>query len=405
MDLSGTLFLPVLAAGLVVIAGLLLLAFALRRPSGRVIKVVGIGSGGANTVDAMIHARIRGVEYVVVNTDSHALRRSSARRSIHIGKGMTHGVGTGGDSGVGETAARDAAETIARALAGADLVVITAGLGGGTGSGAAPVVADIARQSGALTMAVVTKPFNFEGARRRQVAERAAVVLADKADAVATVQNDRVREVMPADVTVEDAFAEIDRVVSRSIGEVVQLIGATGRINLDFADVRAVLKGGGAAVLGVGRASGEQRATEAARGAMAATLLEGRVDGATSILVNVSGSQKLKLAELDAVVKTVLSSAPGANLAFGMGLHRELGEEIQVTLVATGLDTSRPRASASAASATDEEEWRPVWLRRSGTTPPESMSSTPRSRRAKRRGGASPHGHEGQESPDLNPST
>jgi cell division protein FtsZ len=185
----------------------------------------------------------------------------------------------------------------------------------------------------------------------------------------------------------------------------VQLIGATGRINLDFADVRAVLKGGGAAVLGVGRASGEQRATEAARGAMAATLLEGRVDGATSILVNVSGSQKLKLAELDAVVKTVLSSAPGANLAFGMGLHRELGEEIQVTLVATGLDTSRPRASASAASATDEEEWRPVWLRRSGTTPPESMSSTPRSRRAKRRGGASPHGHEGQESPDLNPST
>jgi len=370
--------------------------FMRARPhGGRVIRVVGIGGGGANAVQAMIRAGMRGVDYVVVNTDLHALRRSSARTKIAIGKTMTNGLGAGGDAALGETAARDGAELIGRALAGSDLVVITAGLGGGTGSGAAPVVADIARQHGALTMAVVTKPFRFEGARRQQVAQTAAGILEDKADAVATVPNDRVRDVMPADVTVEDAFRSIDEVLRRSLGEIVALIAVPGRINIDFADVREVLQGGGAAVVGLGRAGGENRAAEATRSAMAATLLEARMEGARSILLNVSGSRKLKLAELDEVAKTVLATAgQDANVVFGMSLDSRLRDEVQVTLIATGFDAV-PHADAPTTTSAGAEpgEWRPVWLRRSGADPdpkPTPATPGPRGRRAKRTSAQAP---------------
>jgi len=355
----------------------------------------------------MIRAGMRGVDYVVVNTDLHALRRSSARTKIAIGKAMTNGLGAGGDAALGETAARDAAELIGHALAGSDLVVITAGLGGGTGSGAAPVVADIARQHGALTMAVVTKPFRFEGARRQQVAQNAAGILEGKADAVATVPNDRVRDVMPADVTVEDAFRSIDEVLRRSLGEIVALIAVPGRINIDFADVRAVLQGGGAAVVGLGRAGGENRAAEATRSAMAATLLEARMEGARSILLNVSGSRKLKLAELDEVAKTVLATAgQDANVVFGMSLDSRLRDEVQVTLIATGFDAA-PRADESTTTSAGAEpaEWRPVWLRRSGADPdPKPTPGTPpRARRAKRTAAQPPRPADGAPDPGLVP--
>jgi cell division protein FtsZ len=354
----------------------------------------------------MIRAGMRGVDYVVVNTDLHALRRSSARTKIAIGKAMTNGLGTGGDAAVGETAARDGAELIGRALAGSDLVVITAGLGGGTGSGAAPVVADIARQHGALTMAVVTKPFRFEGARRQQVAQTAAGILEDKADAVATVPNDRVRDVMPADVTVEDAFRSIDEVLRRSLGEIVALIAVPGRINIDFADVRAVLQGGGAAVVGLGRAGGDNRAAEATRSAMAATLLEARMEGARSILLNVSGSRKLKLAELDEVAKTVLATAgQDANVVFGMSLDSRLRDEVQVTLIATGFDGARTAESSTSAEGSTSpsvgetpDEWRPVWLRRSGADPdpkPTPATPGPRARRTKRTAAQAPRPSDG----------
>ena len=381
--------------------------FMRARPhGGRVIRVVGIGGGGANAVEAMIRAGMRGVDYVVVNTDLHALRRSSARTKIAIGKTMTSGLGAGGDAALGETAARDGAELIGRALAGSDLVVITAGLGGGTGSGAAPVVADIARQHGALTMAVVTKPFRFEGARRQQVAQNAAGILEDKADAVATVPNDRVRDVMPADVTVEDAFRSIDEVLRRSLGEIVALIAVPGRINIDFADVRAVLEGGGAAVVGLGRAGGENRAAEATRSAMAATLLEARMEGARSILLNVSGSRKLKLAELDEVAKTVLATAgQDANVVFGMSLDSRLRDEVQVTLIATGFDAA-PRADGSTtrSSGVEPGEWRPVWLRRSGADPdlkPTPATPGPRARRTKRTAAQATQPADGTPDPGL----
>jgi cell division protein FtsZ len=270
-------------------------------------------------------------------------------------------------------------------------------MGGGTGSGAAPVVADFARQQGALTMAVVTTPFRFEGARRQHVAQAAADALTSRADAVATVPNDRARDITPADVSVEDAFRAIDEIVRRNLGEIVDLIALPGRINLDFADVRAVLKGGGAAAVGLGRASGENRAIEATRNAMAATLLEGRMGGAASVIVNVGGSRKLKLREIDDVARTVNAAVGrGANIVFGMSIDRRLRDEVQVTLIATGLGAPRsPERQAArppddyleegpaAPAAASPAEWRPVWLRRADAAKQEP-APTPRARRKRR---------------------
>jgi cell division protein FtsZ len=364
---ADALVLVVAAAAVAALVAALAAVRSRRRHANRRIRVVGIGEGGANAVEAMIRARMPGVDFVVLNTDARALGRSSARTKIVMGKSLTGGVGAGGDVSVGEAAARDAADEIGIAIEGSRLVVLTAGLGGGTGSGALPVVAEVARKLGALTMAVVTTPFGFEGTRRRDVAMRAASALAGKVDAVATVPNDRVREVMPADVTVEDAFRAIDDVMQRNVAEILGLIAVPGRISLDFADVRAVLQGGGAAAVGFGRAAGEMRATEAARKAMAATHLEARMKGATSLLVNVSGSRKLRLAELDAVTEAVLSDAGrDANLVFGMSVDPRLREEVQVTVIATGFGGARADdARSDEGVGPGDPAWRPVWLRRS----------------------------------------
>jgi cell division protein FtsZ len=303
----------------------------------RRIKVIGVGGGGSNAVDALIGARIRGTDYVAINTDAAALRRSRAPKKIQIGKAMTDGLGAGGDPLVGEAAAHEAAVEIGRAITGSDLVVVTAGLGGGTGSGAAPVIASIAREHGVLTVAVATKPFSFEGPRRHAVADAAAAELRNRVDALLTVPNDRVREIVPDDASIEDAFRTVDEVLRRSVQEILDIIGTTGRINLDFADVRSVIKGGGSAVMGVGRAEGPNRAVEAARQAMAGSMQEGRMNGATSILLNVTGSHSLTLAELTAAAEEVRAHAhPEANLVFGTMIDRKLGKAIQVTLIATG---------------------------------------------------------------------
>lgn len=410
MELLDSLQARLVLAGLAValVASALYVVRTNRRGAGRTVRVVGVGGGGANAVDAMIGAGLKGVDYVTVNTDFRALNRSSARTKIAIGRSTTFGLGAGGDVGVGDSAAREAAEAIGRALTGSDLVVIVAALGGGTGSGAAPVVAEIARGQGALTVAVVTTPFAFEGSRRAHVAQDAAAALVGLVDAVATVPSDQVRSVMPADVTVEDAFSAIDDAVHRSVAEIVDLVAVPGRVNLDFADVRAVLRGGGAAAVGLGRANGENRATEATRRAMASTMLEGRLKGARSVLINVTGSRKLRLSEVDAVVETVLAaSGRETNLMFGVNLNRRLRDELHVTLIAAGAHAAGPlsvpvkqdsalRAGTSAAepeaeatetepldepshvmSAADPGDWRPVWLRRStpaSTPAPESSS-------------------------------
>ena len=327
----------VLAAAAALVAVVFVVLRATRAAPRRKIRVVGVGGAGANAIDAMKRAGLRGVDYVAVNTDVAALNRSSARTKIVIGRSTTGGLGAGGEVGVGESASREAAEAIGHAIDGSDLVVIVAGLGGGTGSGAAPVVAEIAGGRGVLTVAVVTRPFAFEGSRKARVAQDAEAALAGLVDAVATIPNDQVRDGAPADVTVEDAFRAIDEAVHRSVTEIIEMVAVPGRINLDFADVRAVLRGGGAAAMGFGRAVGENRAADAAREAIATTRLDDRIQGARSVLVNVSGSRELRLSELDAVAETIHAATGGeTNLVFGVSVRPDLRDELQVTVVATG---------------------------------------------------------------------
>jgi cell division protein FtsZ len=362
-----------LAFAMAVILVLLRILIALRadpgRKTDRKIRVIGVGGGGGNSVDALIAAGTRGVDYINVNTDAQALHVSHAPTKLQIGTNATDGLGTGGNPAVGRAAAEEAAADISSALAGSDLVVVTAGLGGGTGSGAAPVVANIAREQGALTIAIVTKPFGFEGTRRSAVAESAAAELHDKVDAIMTIPNDRVRDLVPAGTSVPDAFQAVDEVVRKSVQEILDIITIPGRINLDFADVRAVLSEGGSAVMSVGRASGDNRAVVAARDAMGGPLIEGRMDGATSILLNVTGSSNMSLAELTAAADEVRASAhPDANIIFGATVDKALKGEVQVTLIATGFDgIKRGRNVGRVGQDVGEDGWVPPWLRdRSG---------------------------------------
>ena len=358
-----------LAFACAVMLVLLRILIALRsdpgRKTDRTIRVIGVGGGGGNSVDALITAGTRGVDYINVNTDAQALHVSRAPTKLQIGTNATDGLGTGGNPAIGRAAAEEAAADISSALAGSDLVVVTAGLGGGTGSGAAPVVANIAREQGALTIAIVTKPFGFEGTRRSAVAESAAAELHDKVDAIMTIPNDRVRDLVPAGASVPEAFLAVDEVVRKSVQEILDIITIPGRINLDFADVRAVLSEGGSAVMSVGRASGENRAVEAARDAMGGPLIEGRMDGATSILLNVTGSSNMSLAELTAAADEVRASAhPDANIIFGATVDKALKGEVQVTLIATGFDgVKRGRNVARVGQGVGEDGWVPPWLR------------------------------------------
>jgi cell division protein FtsZ len=338
---------------------------------------VGIGSGGANALRASKRARTPRVQYVAIDTDRAALTRSGAASKISIGTAL-HQAGAGGDPTVGELAARDASEQIRGALAGSDLVVITAGLGGGTGSGAAPIVAEIAREQGALTIAVVTKPFVFEGTRRHHVAERAMRELMGKVDAVAVLPNERVRDAVAVDVAIEDAFRTIDEMLRSRVQAILDMVAAPGRISLDFGNARSVLKAGGAAFVGFGRAAGENRAAEAAREAMTAALLDAGGADASSIVLNVKASRRLRLSELDQAIQEVVASAgKDADVVLGMTIDGRLGMQLQVTLMATGFK-SQPAAA--------EIPWLPVWRRDRNApvaTLDEVRTQLPRARRRK----------------------
>lgn len=359
------------------------------RRARRQVRVVGIGSAGTNAVDAMARRRIGNVEFVALNSDVRALRRSSAGKKIRLGRSITNGLGTGGDAVIGQTAAREASDQIARALAGSEMVVLVAGLGGGTGSGAAPVVAQIAREQGALSVAAVTRPFSFEGRLRHAVAGAAELELLTNADAVSVFTNDRARDLVAADASADEAFAAVDEAVSRNVQELLNLVGASGRIDVDFADLRAVLGHGGAAVVGFGRATGESRAVDAARQAIAAAFPDGGMETARSVLLHVSGSRSLKLSELEAVSADVRAAAhPEANVAFGLRTARRLRNAVQVTLVATAFTPRTVAATLSeveqAQEAAPAEDWQPVWLRdRSAEAPPTKPAYTRRSRRAR----------------------
>jgi cell division protein FtsZ len=334
-----------------VLGGLLILRILLavagwfgrgRRPERRSILVVGVGGGGGNAVDRMVDAGIPGVDFIACNTDAQALRRSLASTRIRIGDAITHGLGSGGDAEIGRTAAEEDAGKIAAALAGADLVFVTAGLGGGTGSGAAPIVAAKAREGGALTIAVVTKPFDFEGTRRQEVADAAATTLLADVDALITVPNDRVGDVVQEDTSALEAFRVVDDVLLQAVSGIVDLLTAPGLINLDFADVRAVVKDAGPTLIGLGRGSGEHRAVEAAKQAISSPLLEANIHGARGILFNVSGPADLSLREVRLAADEIRASAdPRANVIFGASLGEVADGEVRITLIATGLDGQR----------------------------------------------------------------
>src|SRR6186997_2708419 len=298
------------------------------------IRVIGIGGGGSNAVNRMIRAELMGVEFISVNTDAQALLQSDAPHKIRIGDKITRGLGAGGDPNIGQRCAEEDKEKIAEALKDSDMVFITAGMGGGTGSGAAPVIAEVARDLGALTIGVVTKPFSFEGAKRRLNAERATEALRDKVDTLITIPNDRLKDVVNKETTILDAFRVVDDVLRQGVQGISDLITVPGLINLDFADVRTVMKDAGSALMGIGRASGEGRAAEAARQAIASPLLE----------FNITGGNSLGLFEVDEAAEIIRATAdPEANIIFGTVIDERMGDDVSITVIATGFDSSRKR--------------------------------------------------------------
>jgi cell division protein FtsZ len=307
------------------------------------IKVVGVGGGGCNAANRMIEEKLMGVEFIAINTDTQALQLSRAPQVVRLGEKLTRGLGSGGDPAVGERAAEESADLLYEALNGADMVFITAGMGGGTGTGACPVIARVAREVGALTIGVVTKPFSFEGSRRAQVADQGIEKLKEQADTLIVIPNDRLLELTDRRVSLSSAFKLADDVLRQGIQGISELITVPGLINLDFADVRTIMSEGGAALMAVGRGSGDERAREAAEQAMNSRLLDISIDGARGILFNVTGGSNMSLFEVNQAASIIKEVAhPDVNLIFGAVIDDRMGDEIQITVIATGFDHPSP---------------------------------------------------------------
>jgi cell division protein FtsZ len=319
------------------------------------IKVIGIGGGGSNAVNRMIRAEMMGVEFIAVNTDAQALLQSDAPHKIRIGDKITRGLGAGADPAIGQRAAEEDSEKIYEALKDADMIFITAGMGGGTGSGAAHVVAEIAKDLGALTVAVVTKPFSFEGARRKLVAEQYTETLKDKVDTLITIPNDRLREVVDKKTSILDAFRVVDDVLRQGVQGISDLITVPGLINLDFADVKTIMREAGSSMMGIGIGTGESRAVEAARAAVMSPLLEINIQGARGILFNVTGGSDLGLFEVNEAAEVIKEAAdPEANIIFGTVIDDRMRDEVKVTVIATGFDAARSRPKPAVRPAAAE---------------------------------------------------
>jgi cell division protein FtsZ len=301
------------------------------------IKVVGVGGGGSNAVNRMIRSKLRGVEFVAINTDLQALNNSEAQVKMHIGRKLTRGLGAGGNPSVGAEAAEESREELSKLLHDCDMVFVTAGMGGGTGTGAAPTVAEIARQQGALTIGVVTKPFRFEGVKRQKSAEDGIVGLQQRVDTLITIPNERLMAVVDKKTPITDAFKIADDVLRQGVQGISDLIVFPGLINLDFADVKAIMSGQGAALMGIGFGSGDTRAADAARDAVASPLLETTIAGAKGILLNITGGPDLTLFEVNEAAQMVAESAdPEAQIIFGTVIDERLQGEVKVTVIATG---------------------------------------------------------------------
>jgi cell division protein FtsZ len=302
-----------------------------------VIKVVGVGGGGTNAVNRMVDAGLAGVEFIAVNTDAQALMMTDADVKIQVGSQVTRGLGAGADPEIGFAAAQESRDELKEALKGADMVFVTAGEGGGTGTGGAPVVAELGQEIGALTVGVVTRPFAFEGRKRADQAERGIDQLRDRVDTLIVIENDRLLQVVERQTSVVEAFGMADDILRQGVQGITDLITEPGLVNLDFADVRTIMRDAGSALMGIGRASGENRAAEAARTAVSSPLLEASIEGATGILLNITGGPDIGLFEVNEAAEVVTGAADqNANVIFGAVIDESLGDEVQVTVIATG---------------------------------------------------------------------
>ena len=314
-----------------------------------VIKVVGVGGGGTNAVNRMVDAGLSGVEFIAVNTDAQALLMADADVKIHIGSKETRGLGAGADPAVGHAAAQESRDELKEALKGADMIFVTAGEGGGTGTGGAPIVAELGRELDALTVGVVTKPFVFEGRRRAEQAEVGIQNLRDRVDTLIVIENERLLQIVEKKTPVTEAFRMADDILRQGVQGITDLITVPGIVNLDFADVRTIMRDAGSALMGIGVAAGENRAAEAARTAVSSPLLEQSVDGATGILLNVTGGTALGLFEVNEAAEVVTGAADqNANVIFGAVIDDSLGDEVRVTVIATGFGARRRRPRTEA---------------------------------------------------------
>jgi cell division protein FtsZ len=321
------------------------------------IKVVGVGGGGSNAVNRMIEEGLSGIEFVAVNTDAQALLLSDAPTRVRIGDKLTRGLGAGGDPEMGQKAAEESAEDLYEVLKGSDMVFIAAGIGGGTGTGAAPIIAQIAKEIGALTIGVVTRPFTFEGAKRAQSAESGIGRLKEQVDTLIVIPNDRLLQIADKKASLHDSFKIADDVLRQGIQGISELITVPGLINLDFADVRTIMSEGGAALMAVGRATGEDRARSAAEQAITSTLLDITIDGARGILFNVTGGHDLSLFEVNQAAAIIKETAhPDVNLIFGAVIDPSMGEDLRVTVIATGFDNSHSAGKRAARRARSRTE-------------------------------------------------
>jgi len=311
-------------------------------PRGPIIKVIGVGGGGGNSVNTMIEAGVEGVDFIVANTDCQVLETSLAPVKIHLGKTLTKGLGAGANPEIGRAAALEDAARVAECLAGADMVFVTAGMGGGTGTGAAPIIAQVARDLGALTVGVVTKPFSFEGSQRKKKAGGGIGELAKAVDALIVIPNDRLVSLAGVKMTLKDAFTMVDNVCVNAVRGISDLVTVPGLINVDFADVRTIMTGMGRALMGTGRGKGEKRALDAAQQAISSPLLEDvSINGATGILINITGGPDLTLSEVNEAASLIEEAAdPGANIIFGSVIDANAGDEVRITVIATGFQGS-----------------------------------------------------------------
>ena len=306
------------------------------------IKVIGVGGGGCNAVNRMIESGVGGVDFIVANTDLQVLNASNAETKLQIGKNITEGLGAGANPEVGREAALESKKEIEEALAGADMIFVTCGLGGGTGTGAAPIVAEIAQEQGALTVAIVTKPFKFEGRKRMEQAEVGLEELRKHVDTIIVIPNDRLRDMIDRTTPIVEAFKEVDNVLRRGVQSISDLIAVSGLVNLDFADVKAVMQNRGNAIIGIGIGVGEDRAIEAAKQAVASPLLENTIDGATDAIINITGGNTLTLFEAEDAAEVVRNAAnTDINTIFGAVINENLNDEVIVTVIATGFDDAR----------------------------------------------------------------